>query len=177
MRRVAREAALFLLLSVLLTARPIVQGYEGGITVTNEDYVKAIACLLAEREEQTNGTNGMLGVLFVLRNRVNAGWFKGDWLANISARNQFSSMTVLGDAMTIKYQDPREPAFQKVVQMVDQVYDGSLPDMTAGALYYADLNSPGFVKGGWFDKTILANPDKFPRVAQIGTTTYFGQKP
>ena len=144
--------------------------------MTNEDYVKAIACLLAEREERSNGINGMLGVLCVLRNRAIAGWFKGAWLANITAKNQFSSMTVLGDRMTVEYQDPRAPAFQKVLQMVDQVYDGSLQDMTAGALYYADLSSPGFVKGGWFDRTIVANPDKFPRVAQIGTTTYFGQK-
>lgn len=141
--------------------------------MTNEDYVKAIACLLAEREERSNGTNGILGVLFVLRNRVRAGWFKGEWMSNITAKNQFSSMTVLGDPMTVWYQDPREPAFQKVLQLVDQVFDGTLQDMTAGALYYADLNSKGFVKDGWYDRNIVQQPAVHPRVATIGTTTYF----
>jgi hypothetical protein len=173
MWRIARETLLLLLLAVLLTARPTMQGYEGSITVTNDDYIKAIACMLAEREEQTNGTNGMLGVLFVLRNRANAGWFKGEWLANMTAKNQFSSMTVLGDPMTIKYQDPREPAFQKVVQMVDQVFDGTLRDITNGAMYYADLNNPTFTKDGWFQKNIIEKSDEHPRCAQIGTTTYY----
>jgi hypothetical protein len=169
----ARSALLALLFTVLLIAQPTLQGYKGEINVTPDDYTKAIACLLAEREERSNGVNGMLGVLFVVRNRSKAGWFGGGWLNNMEAHNQFSSMTIKGDAMTVYYPDPRDPAFQKVMQLVDDIYDDNLQDLTNGALYYADLTSPAFVKDGWFDRNIVQDSNGHPRCAQIGTTTYF----
>src|SRR5258707_11113026 len=94
-------------------------------------------------------------------------------LSNIEAHNQFSSMTVVGDSQTVQYPDPREPNFQRILQLVDGVYDNSMADsLTSGALYYADLNSKAYNHGGWFDRNIV-NSAAHPRVAQIGTTTYF----
>ena len=140
------------------------------------DFEKALGCLLAVREERSNGVNGMLGVLFILRNRSlsDGQGFPRGWLANIEGHNQFSSMTVIGDSQTVYYPDPREPNFQRVLQLVDGVYDNSMADaLTQGALYYADLGSKAYNHGGWFDRNIVGRPDVHPRVAQIGTTTYF----
>lgn len=139
-----------------------------------EDFTKSIACLLAWREERGNQTNGMLGVLFVLRNRIKAGWFGGDWIRNMAVHGQFSSMTVKGDSQTVEYPDPRDPTFQQLLNYIDHIYDDTMPDtLTNGALYYADLSSPSYDKEGWFARVIVGQPGKHPRCATIGTTTYF----
>jgi len=138
-----------------------------------ESYIKSLACILAEREERSNGINGMLAVLFLVRRRADQ-WYAGDWVKTITAHNQFSSMVIKGDPETVWYPDSREPNFQKILQYVDGIYDGStLDNLTNGALYYSDLNSPAFQKGGWFDVNIVQKPDEHPRTAQVGTTTYF----
>lgn len=142
--------------------------------MTVEDFEKGQAVLLAWREERSNGANGMLGVLFVVRNRAKAGWNNGDWCKIIDARNQFSSMSVLGDSQTVAYPDVRDPQFLQILQAVDTVYDDTRKDLlTNGALYYADLSSPGYTKAGWFDRVIVGDPTNHPRVAKIGTTDYF----
>ena len=122
--------------------------------MTPNQFVNSIAALLAWREENANGLNGMLGVLFCLRNRVKAGWFQSDLFENIIAHNQFSSMTVTGDGQLTHYPSMHDQNFQKLLQYVDSVYDPENPlqdTLTQGGLYYSDLSSPGFTKGGWFD--------------------------
>jgi hypothetical protein len=142
--------------------------------MTVADFEKAVACLLAWREERSNGVNGCLGVLFVVRNRATAGWSGGNWSKIIEGHNQFSSMSVSGDSQTVVYPDVRDPKFLQLLQVVDSVYDGERQDLlTNGALYYADLNSPGYTRGGWFDRNVIQNSASHPRVAQIGTTSYF----
>lgn len=139
--------------------------------MTIPDYEKCLAALLAWREERSNGVNGMLGVLYVVRNRYKA--WGGSWSQVIDKHNQFSSISVLGDNETIAYPDPRDPSFLQILQLTDTVYDGTRPDnLTNGALYYADMSSKGYRVGGWFDVNIARNADH-PRVATIGTTTYF----
>lgn len=139
--------------------------------MTVSDFEKGLAALLAWREERSNGANGMLAVLFVVRNRAKAGWSNGDWCKIIEAHNQFSSMSVVGDSQTVLYPDVRDPAFLQILQTVDSVYDDTRQDLlTNGALYYADLSSPAYTKGGWFDRNIIAS---HARVAKIGTTDYF----
>jgi hypothetical protein len=144
--------------------------------VTVADFEKSMACLLAWREERSNGVNGMLGVLFVVRNRARAGWSQGSWSKIIESHNQFSSMSVVGDSQTVAYPDldVRDPGFLQILQIVDSVYDDTRPDLlTNGALYYADLNSASYTKGGWFDRNIMQDPARHPRAAQIGSTSYF----
>ena len=146
--------------------------------LTPAAYILAIACLLAWREESGNGVAGMVGVLHNVRNRAKAGWHGGSILANIVARNQFSSMTVPGDGQLTKWADPSDngygPGFQKLLSMAPAILSGASDDSdpTAGALYYADLTSPGFQKGSWFDKNIVNSSDH-PIVARIGSTSYF----
>lgn len=139
---------------------------------STDDFVKSLALLVAWREEHTNQINGMLGALFVLRNRVEKGWFEGSWELNIESANQFSSMTSLCDSQTVTYPDIRDPDFQKMLLYVDGIYDGTYPDsLTHGALYFANVNN--VKKDSWFDLNILKRPDEHPRVAHIGTTDYF----
>jgi Cell Wall Hydrolase len=142
--------------------------------MTVADYEKALGCLLAWREERSNGVNGMLGVLFVVRNRSKANWGQGDWSKIIESHNQFSSVSVLDNPETVLYPDVRNPQFLDVLQTVDAIYNDERQDLlTMGALYYADMGSPLYDKDGWFAKNIAGDPDQHPRVAQIGTTTYF----
>ncbi len=149
--------------------------------MTVADFERGLAALLAWREENMNGANGMLGVLFVIRARAKAGaagnpdwkWTQGSWSLVMERHAQFSSMSILGDGQTIKYPDSRDPKFLQVLQYVDTVYDDTRTDnLTGGALYYADL-SRGVTPGGWFATNIVNNPTVHPRTAQIGTTTYF----
>lgn len=141
--------------------------------MTVADFEKSLCSLVAWREERSNGINGMLGVLFVIRNRARAGWNQGSWSKNIAAHNQFSSISVIGDSQTVVYPDVRDPLFLQLIQVVDSVYDDARPDnLTGGALYYADLGSPAYHKGGWFDKNVAHSPEH-PRTAQVGSTSYF----
>ena len=143
----------------------------------SDEFIKSTAALLAWREENSNGLNGMLAVILLLRNRVRAGKAKGfpdSWMGNITQKNAFSSMTVIGDGQTVKYPDPRDPVFVRLLQEVDGIYDNTTADnLTHGALYYADLSSPAYKPGNWFDRNIVQNPARFPRVTTVGTTTYF----
>jgi Cell Wall Hydrolase len=143
--------------------------------VTFDDFNKCMLALVAWREERSNGINGMLGVMFVIRNRVKKGWFGGDYLSNIAGHNQFSSMSVSGDSQTVHYPVIHDPTFTQLLQLTDEVYDDTRTDtITNGALYYADMASTGYNHGGWFDRNIAQNAIDHPRVAVIGTTTYFG---
>lgn len=144
--------------------------------MTVAEFECSIAALLAWREERSNGVNGMLAVLFVVRNRAKQGWSQGNWSKIMETHNQFSSMSVLGDGQTIAFPDVRDPNFLQILQAVESVYDGTRQDLlTSGALYYADMGSPAYHKNGWFDVHIVGDPERFPRIAQIGTTTYFGE--
>lgn len=141
--------------------------------MTDKDFIKSLAALTAWREENENGLNGMLGVLFVIRRRAEK-WYSGDWAKAIEAHGQFSSMSILGDGQTVKYPDVREPVFAKLLSWMDSMYDGTAEDkLTQGAFYYSDLSSPAYVKDGWFDRVIVAYPETHPRVAVVGSTTYF----
>src|ERR1700693_4688698 len=92
------------------------------ILMQGQQFLNAVAALLAWREENRNGVNGMLGVLFVVRKRQQAGWNHGDLGAVMESHNQFSSMSVLGDGQTVHYPDVRDPSFQKILEYVDAVF-------------------------------------------------------
>lgn len=145
--------------------------------MTGDDFLKSLACLVAWREERSNQLNGMLAVLFVIRNRVQAGPAKGfgnNWGTVIEQHGQFSSMSILGDGQTVAYPDVRDATFNQLLQLVDDVYSGERVDnLTDGAYYYADLTSKAYDQHGWFARNIVGKPDEHPRCAQIGTTTYF----
>jgi hypothetical protein len=137
------------------------------------NYVLSLAVLTAFREERSNGLNGVLAVMFVIKNRANANWNNGDVYRIITAKNQFDSIVRIGDSQTVFYPDPTDPVFIKACQYADGILDGTTADnLTSGAKYYADMNSPGYTKDGWFAKNIVESPDH-PRTTTIGSTSYF----
>ena len=96
--------------------------------MTGADFERACAALYAWREARKEGFNGMLGVLFVLRNRAQAGWNDGNWL---------KIMEDMETSEPWSFPDTREPTFQRLLQWVDGVYDGTTEDkITNGALYH-----------------------------------------
>lgn len=137
------------------------------------NYVLSLAALTGWREERSNGLNGILAVMFVIKNRAKAGWNEGNPWKVITAKNQFDSIIRLADPETIRYPDPTDPLFVKACQYADGIFDGTTVDnLTQGSLYYADTSSEGYDKNGWFQRNIVESP-LHPRLAQIGTTQYF----
>ena len=95
--------------------------------MTADDYIKIHLATMAHAAAHKHGVTGVVGAMFVIRNRVLAGLNHGDWMANI-----LEFQPVLAD-----YPDPREPNFQRVLQWADVVYDGTTVDnWTNGALSF-----------------------------------------
>jgi hypothetical protein len=138
--------------------------------MTGPEFEKGIVALTAWREMESEGLNGMIAVVFVLRSRAKAGWYGGSLYTNAIQKNQFSSMSVLGDKRTIAFPDTRDPVFQSLLAQIDAIYDGAPDTITNGALYFAVLDDS---TSGWFKTNIVDRPDIHPRVAQIARTTFF----
>jgi hypothetical protein len=150
--------------------------------LTPATFMLSIACLMAWREEVSNGLAGMVGVLHVVRNRAKAGWFEGDFYKGVIAKNQFSSMVIPNDGQLTKWPILNDPNYglklQQLLHMAPAILSGAMDDQdpTAGAVFYADLQNPGFQKDGWFARVVLADDKKYPCVAKIGSTTYYAEK-
>jgi Cell Wall Hydrolase len=140
------------------------------------EYLVFLAALLAYREESSNGVNGIRGVLHVLRNRTTAGFGDGDIFKVMTEPGAFASMSNRGDSQTIVYPYPTNPLFTRALQIAPEILQGGVEDITQGALYYADLNNKTFTKGGWFAENIVSHPERYPRLAVIGSTTFFGDR-
>lgn len=126
--------------------------------------------LLAEclyKEARGEGEAGMLAVGCVIRNRVNSGW--GDWHHVITAKNQFSSMSVPSDPQ-YGLQPPESPSWSTAQRLAEIIYNGDSEDVTNGALYYANLKT---ATSGWFFNSIVKNPTIHPPTATIGRHSFF----
>lgn len=125
------------------------------------------------------GLNGMLAVAFTFRNRVNSGWFGGDWTGVLGNHKQYSYRTE-PDPETLP--DPRVYSFQCLLQEIDGIFSGQRKDdVTVAqqtvlstpaplALYYGRLDK---ITNPWFLNEISRRPDIHPRVAQVGMTYFF----
>lgn len=146
--------------------------------MTSETYVRAQLATLAWREGyQDGGINNSLAVAFVIKNRVRAGW--GDWLDLIQRHAIWSSRNA-DELDTTSHPDAREPNFQLLLQQIDGVFDGSMPDKLTVApklgdsrpgLYYGKLNN---ISREWFLENIVRNPESHPRTSQVGEVIFFG---
>jgi spore germination cell wall hydrolase CwlJ-like protein len=129
---------------------------------TLDDYNKVLLALVIYREARGDGPEAMRAVAHVVRNRVNAHW--GDYELVICKRNQFSSMSVLGDTQTIIW-----PVGNDIpLTIAETVYSGEDPDNTKGSLYYANEAT---VTSGWYLETIINGPGH-PVMATIGKQTF-----
>lgn len=102
--------------------------------MTADDFIKAHLASVAHYNAHQYGANAMLGVMLVIRRRVQVGWYEGSWMNNIYHAVPMAPLST---------PDPREPAFQKILQLADSVYDGTLEDKwTGGALSFKDQEIP-----------------------------------
>lgn len=118
--------------------------------MTGATFLHSMAVQLAWQSGQGHGTNGMLAILFCLRNRVAAGHDGGD-LGKIVQREHYI-LEVKDPESSFEVPDIREPSFSQLLGYVEGVFDNSVVDrLTSGALYWGDL------------------PSGAQRVAQVGT--------
>jgi len=123
------------------------------------------------REARGEGAQGMLAVGCVIRNRK-LRWGGSFW-QQVTARNQFSAMTYLGDSQTIKWPSPVDSAWHEAIELAKSIYLGSVADATGGAIYYH--NPRASTPGGWFERNIVGQPSKFKRTATIGRHEFYAE--
>lgn len=131
------------------------------------DFIKSQMILFAWREAaHYGGINNMLAVLYVLRNRVKAGWNGSDYLDVIAAAQQSSAHKI----ESISVPDVRDPNFRRLLSLIDGIHAGTSNDeMTDGALFYADFTNVSED----FKERIIEHPQEHPRVAQVGPVHLF----
>ena|SRR5271156_1064280 len=74
-------------------------------------------------------------IMHVIANRVRCGW--GSWLDVIAKVPFFMAENVLP---VLEFPSVWNGSFVKLLHVVDGVFDGSVPDISKGALYWADMN-------------------------------------
>lgn len=140
-----------------------------------DDYIKAHLVETGWRFGHSYGgyKAGQL-VMHTLANRVRVGW--GNWLQILDGIPKFMAENELPP---LEHPPLWEPGFVKLLHSVDGIFDGSIPDDSTGALYWADLNK---IERPWFKEKILdartedANGALLPvhrRVHDMGTLCFW----
>lgn len=148
--------------------------------MNGSDFLKAELARLAYLDGFEEGLNGMLGVAFCIRNRVNAGWWNGDWSQVLSHHRDYSYRT---EPYPDTVPDPRIYSFQTLLQEIDGIFSGQRtddvtvpvqPSLSAGSyrpvLYFARLDK---ITSDHFLENISRRPDLHPRMAQVGQLFFF----
>jgi len=133
--------------------------------MTPDAYVRAMMVRFAVEEGQKyGGTNNMLAILHVIRNRVMAGW--GDWLDVVEAAPLKRGNISPPAAPNMRLGDVRI-----VLNRVDEIYQKTdTVDLTGGALFYVD---PGQPMNDWFRREVIEKPDAHRRTAHIGPVWFY----
>jgi N-acetylmuramoyl-L-alanine amidase len=139
------------------------------------DDVQSLA-LCAFKEARGEGSTGMEAVMDVCVNRVGAPDFPATLHAVIYQKNAFTSMSRSDDPQfnldPSTLTDAADIALWRVAQnLAAAVLDGSLPDITGGARYYANLAT--MQPDGWFAHVIVAHPETHPPTVVIGRHSFF----
>ncbi len=114
-----------------------------------EDYVKGKLVELGWRFGQHYAGGHLAGemVMQAIANRVRVGW--GSWLTIIDRVPVFMAEK---EMPPLVHPGIWEPNFIKLLHVVDGVFDGSIPDKSAGGLYFGDLAK---IENPWFlDKIV-----------------------
>jgi hypothetical protein len=86
-------------------------------------------------------------IMHVIANRVRCGW--GTWLDVITKVPYFMAENQLPP---LEFPSVWNGSFVKLLHVVDGVFDGSVPDISKGALYWADLTR---IERPWFQAKII----------------------
>lgn len=137
--------------------------------MTADNYIKGrLAAFCIDEGFAHGGLYNMVAVAHVLKNRVEAGWFGGDWMRVLEAAP--SQRGTLRDIA--REVDLRDGSIRLLFQAIDDIYSGTIEDnLTAGALFYADLHN---LTNPEFKANVLQNPESHPRIATVGLTAFFG---
>lgn len=141
-----------------------------------ETYIKAQLAELAILEGARHGAvHNMVAVAMVMRNRVNAGWYGGEWMDVISQAADRAGTTYQADEIQERPGTPqinlRNAAVRQLLQRIDDIYDGSEDeDPTDGALFYCELNR---VDREWFKANVLRDREEHPLVYTCGPVAFF----
>lgn len=137
-----------------------------------DDYIKGRLVEMGWRWGKAYSGGHLAGqlVMHTIANRVRCGW--GSWLAVIDGIPKFMAEE---DMPPLEHPSVWEPAFVKLLHTVDGVYDGSVPDLSQGALYWAEL---GHVERPWFKELIQAVDEetglrRHPQVANLNSLSFF----
>ena len=119
--------------------------------------------LVVWREARGEPDEGQIAVACSIMNRVlRPSWWGDSVLAVVFKKWQYSSMTDPKDAQLTKWPDPKDPRWQRCLEIAYNVYMKQGPDPAPGAdSYYADsIPAPAW-----------ADPKKF--VCKIGAHNFF----
>ena len=135
--------------------------------MTTDDYAVSLLAIMIYREARGEGVAGMQAVAHVVLNRVSKtqlGTLAQKVVKVICSFNQFSSMTVRGDAETVLWPLLGDPCFQ----IAEDAYSGVSLDNTGGALYYANEAT---MTSTWYRSNIINCP-QHSVTATIGSQTF-----
>ena len=151
---------------------------EGGCQILRQDdYIKAKLIEMGWRFGQSYSGGHMAGqlVMQTIANRVRAGW--GTWLQVI---DNIPNYMAENELPPLVHPHVQEPAFIKLLQAVDGIFDGNVPDGTLssleramgkkGAIYWGDLAR---IERAWFLDKIVRAPENHDRIANINGLTFW----
>jgi hypothetical protein len=127
-----------------------------------------LLALVTWREARGEGNAGMRAVMHVIANRVKA--WRSTYAAVICGKDQFSSMSVLGDPGTIAWPAPADPEFLFCFELAETIEGDS--DPTLGSLYY---ENPTLARSPWFQTHVVDDPG-YELKATIGRQNFYGPK-
>lgn len=138
---------------------------------TNLERIKQYRIMLLAivlwREARGEGRDGMVAVACVIRNRMRAGWYGRSLHRNITAKNQFTSISVAGDPNLRAWPTEDDPTIVTAVEVSDAILYGNAPDITGGALYY---EHPAAANSEWFRLNVR---ERLQVTARIGRQVFY----
>jgi hypothetical protein len=137
-----------------------------------DDFCKTQLVMMGWRFGQSYSGGHLAGqmVMHALANRVRCGW--GAWLQVIENVPTFMAEN---EMPPLKFPSIWEPMFVKLLHTVDGIYDGSVPDLTHGGLYWGDLSR---IERPWFKAKIIQAVDEegaaqHKRVADMNSLSFW----
>ena len=119
--------------------------------LTQDNYVKGKLVEMGWRFGQSYvGAAGHIAgqmIMHTLANRVRCGW--GSWLQVV---DRVPSFMAENEMPPLTHPSLWDAAFVKLLQTVDGIFDGSVPDSSKGALYWGDLAK---IERPWFMEKIV----------------------
>lgn len=132
-----------------------------------DDYIKSKLVELGWRFGRTYSGGHLAGqmVMQAIANRFRVGW--GSWLQVVDRVPLFMAESAVPP---LEHPSVWEPSFIKLLHVVDGVFDGSIPDLSKGALYFGDL---GRIENPWFLEKIVRQPEFHQRVADMNSLSFW----